>query len=112
LKTYRIFLASILLLSLGLVSCQQDPKAAIAGKWKELNGDETIEFLRDGTVTIKGKDGNLSGSYSFPDKNHLKLELGGIGALAGPMVATYSIASNQLTLTAPDGDKSTYRKVD
>ena len=100
----------LLLLTLFLVSCSSKPENAILGKWKEIDKTETIEFFKDGTVSVVDKGMSMGGNYKFIDDDHLRLELGGLGALAGPMVFTVSVSKNELTLTNPQGKVSKYRR--
>jgi hypothetical protein len=53
----------------------------------------------------------LSGKYTFVDRNRIKVELGGLGALPGPQVYTYSVSGDELTLTDAEGKESRYRRV-
>jgi hypothetical protein len=91
------------------VSCSA--KSSIVGKWQEIGGDnETLEFFKDGTVSAVAKRMTLAGKYSFVDDDHLKLELGGVGALAGPLIMRVSISGGELRLTDPKGELSTYQR--
>jgi len=90
--------ALVLSTALPLISCDQapTPKKVIVGKWKATKGKEVLEFFSDGTVSTSGRDGNFAGKFSFPDESHIKLEMGGLAALAGPMVGSYSVSSDTL----------------
>lgn len=107
-----VFRVAICILTLVAVSCSSDPAAALVGIWHEDSTGQTVQFFHGGTISIKGRLGAISGTYSVLDATHLKLELGGIGALAGPVVATYEISSSVLKVTTPDGRLSTYKRVD
>jgi hypothetical protein len=100
--------ATIVALAL-LVSCSA--KSSIVGKWQEIGGDETLEFFKDGTISAVSKGMTLGGKYSFVEDNRMKLELGGIGALAGPMIITVSISGGEMSLTDPKGKVSRYKKI-
>lgn len=97
----------VLTLSL-LVSCSSE--SAIVGKWSEIGGTETIEFFKDGTVSVVDNGITMGGSYKFVEKDRIKLELSGLGALAGPIVAKVSIKGDELTFTMPDGEVSKYKR--
>jgi hypothetical protein len=90
-------------------SCSQGPKKMILGKWKSASG-EAIEFFPDGTVSASGNFANYAGTFSFPDNKHIKLELGGLIAIAGPLVANYSLSSNELRLTE-QGTETIYKRI-
>jgi uncharacterized protein (DUF2147 family) len=84
-------------------SCSPKPENPIVGKWKNIDGTETMEFFKDGTVSLVGKEMSLGGTYKFVDTNRMKLEYGDLGAWMGPIITTISISGNELTLTMPDG---------
>jgi len=104
------WLTVVLTLSL-LVSCSSKPENDIVGKWSEIGGKETIEFFKDGTVSVFSEGIAMGGSFRFFEKDRIKLEFGGLGALAGPILAKVSIKGDELTLTMPDGDVSKYKRV-
>jgi len=107
-KSLLVVLTAIAL----FVSCSA--KSSILGKWQEFGaktGDnETLEFFKDGTVSLVSKRMTLAGKYSFVDDDRIKLELGGIGALAGPVIMRVSISGGELRLTDTKGEISTYRR--
>jgi hypothetical protein len=73
-------------------------------------GTETMEFFKDGTVSLVGKEMSLGGTYKFVDTNRMKLEYGDLGAWMGPIITTISISGNELTLTMPDGKVERYKR--
>lgn len=76
-------------------------KKGIIGKWVEVEGGGSYEFLKDGTV-IKG---STAGSYKFIDDNRLKVDLGP----SGIKVFEVSIdKQGQLILTDPAGEIERY----
>lgn len=104
----RILLTVLLMVV--LAGCGKNPKESIVGKWKESDGTETIEFFKDGTVVLI-KDGmSIAGNYTFLDDNRIKMELGGLGALIGPVVSEISFPGSELVMTMSDGKIETYRK--
>ncbi len=52
----------------------------------------------------------MGGSYKFVDTDRMKWELGGMGALTGPIIVTVSISGNVLTLTMPNGNVGKYKR--
>jgi hypothetical protein len=72
-----------------------------------------MECFKDGTLAVSNSDKgmNLGGTYKFVDTDRIKVELGGLAALAGPFVATVSISGDELTWTMPNGQVSKYRRV-
>lgn len=93
-----------------LSSCSSKPEKAIVGKWKEIGGSETMEFFKDGTLSIADDSVYFGGNYKFIDKDSIKMELGGSGAMAGPVVARVSITGEELTITMPGDEASKFRK--
>lgn len=94
-----------------LSACSSNPGDAIVGKWKEIGKTEIIEFFDEGTVNVTDKGISMAGNYSFIEKNRIKLELGGLGALVGPMVRTVSIDGDVLTFTESNGDEDKYERI-
>lgn len=99
---------AILILFL-FVSCSLEN--AIIGKWSEIGGTETLEFFKDGTVVVVEFGMSMVGSYKFIDKDQIKLELGGLGVLVGPMVAKISIKGDEMTLNVPTVGLTKYKRV-
>ncbi|MFH2012737.1 MAG: hypothetical protein ABIJ37_08580 [Pseudomonadota bacterium] len=117
-KTERKFILAHNLLAAACIfvlfaSCTTKPEDAIIGKWREKGHTEIIEFLKDGTVNVDYKGTTMyGGSYKFVEKDQIKLELGGLYALVGPIVAKVSISEEELTLTVPNGNVLKYEKVE
>lgn len=102
----------IVLMVFFLFPSSSNAKNAILGKWEETDGTETIEFFRDGTVNIVDKGRLIAGGYRFIDDDRLRLDLGGLGALAGSMILKVSVSGNELILTNPQGEVSRYRRME
>lgn len=110
-KIKNLLLSSVILLSLlHLTACSGQKN--IVGKWQDVQGTESMEFFKDGTVTAKAGGMSLGGKYSFVDDERIKIELGGMGALAGPTIAKVAISGNELTLTDENDKPTKYRRVD
>ena len=108
----RYFVLVIVLLGfLSLASCVPGLQKSILGKWQEVDSNETIEFIKGGTVVLLKGDMSASGTYEFIDKNRIKVTIGGLFVLIGPQVCTVSVTGNHLLLVMPDGEKTTYRRV-
>ena len=81
------------------------------GKWQEVGGDnETLEFFKNGKANLVSQGKTLAAKYSFVDDGRLKLELGGVGDAARPVIIHASISGGELTLTDPRGKLSTYQR--
>jgi hypothetical protein len=79
-------------------ACAVDPKKTIVGKWRDGDGDVTTYFP-DGTFSVTTKDGDVTGKFSFPDQDHLKLQVEGLMAGYGPQLCTYSLSADVLKMT-------------
>ena len=81
--------------TLTMASCSRDPRAAIAGKWTSAQTGD-YEFFPDGTFTDYSRQWktNNIGKFSFPDSQHIKLELNGM-----TLLGTFSVSSDSLTWT-------------
>jgi hypothetical protein len=99
----------ILIGLLSLISCSNTEKA-ILGKWE--SGAESMEFFKDGTVSVVSGGMSLGGTYKFVDDERVKIDLSGFGALAGPLVLKVKVSRNNLTVTNSKGNVSTYQRVD
>jgi len=87
----------IIILTTFVVGCSNDPTNEIVGRWYDVDdgGKSVMELFEDGSVQMSGEM-EMSGSYTFPDDNHIRLDMEGIGALMGPMIFEYSLASGEL----------------
>lgn len=106
----RSLILSLICLVL-FAGCSTDQREAIIGKWDEIDGPEIIEFFDDGTVIVSNGVINFSGNYQFLDDNRIKIELGGIAALAGTLIGTVSFSDNVMTMTTPNEDPDKYLRV-
>jgi hypothetical protein len=90
---------------------QPSDETAIIGRWKEIDGSETIEFFKGGTVSIVDRGKSTAGDYRFLDVGRLRFDLGGIGAVAGPMIFSASIIGDKLILTDANGKATKYTRI-
>ena len=107
--------------ALMLASCERDPHKAIVGAWKASAKQQVLTFHSDGSLYINEENAVTPGTYTFIDKTHVKIELGGVAGgvlkfaqmITGPIPLVYevSIAGRQLTVTAPDGSVSKYERM-
>ena len=93
-----------------LVSCSSKPEDAIVGKWSEIGGTETLELFKEGTIVSANESKNMTGKYTFIDKDRVKFEFD--MAWAGTFKTVYAVAisGNELTLTDSDGDPTKYKR--
>ncbi len=104
-KLSKTLLVWMLVVAMFLAGCGLTQ--SIVGKWQNDTLGVTLQFFKDGTVI----SGILNGTYTQPDKNHLKIELQGWLGLVGPQIFTYTIEDDQLVLTDGFGNKSVWNKV-
>lgn len=74
-----------------------NPSGGIVGKWEVVSGTSIgslYEFFPDGTMYISGSIG-IASKYSFPDKTHIKIEMGSFAA-----VNEYTLSGDELTFTS------------
>jgi hypothetical protein len=99
----------VLVSALLFVSCSL--KSSIVGKWQEIGGSETIEFFKDGTISLTSHGISLNGKYTFIEDDRIKVEFGGLGSIAGPILYRASISSGELTLNDSKGKTSKFARV-
>lgn len=111
---FRNFSVSMVTLIL-VLSCSESNENKMIGKWVETSsggGTEVMEFFEEGTVVLVNGRKRMTGRYSHLDESHVKLEFSGIGALAGPVVASYLFKDDHLIFTLPDGKVGRYRRIE
>jgi len=92
-----ILIALLLATLLILVSCG-GPEKAIIGNWQCDDGSK-LQFLKGGTMVVDDGSGvTLVGAYSFPDKEHITVQLDGLLALAGSQVLSVDVSGNTLII--------------
>lgn len=106
-KSLIICILMVIILFISGCTNLSNPENIIIGKWQEIEGTETIEFYKDGTISIVG-DISVNGDYKFIDDNTMRVDFGSLGSL----VLKTSVSNDELILTEPDGDVTKYKKVD
>lgn len=108
-----LILLAVTLACGGSASTAREP--SIVGTWQrttpadqagdlDLMVNDAIEFLADGTVIFSPT--NVSGTYSFPDSEHITFNFprGGLGY-------RFTLQNDVLTLITLDGKTTEYRRV-
>jgi outer membrane biogenesis lipoprotein LolB len=103
-KAVRFTLA--LFVVLALASCALEPTWSIDANWQQVDGDETIQFYKNGTFNMVKGSSSLIANYKFVDTEHIQIDLGSLGTL----LMKVSVARNTLTLTNPNGLETKYRR--
>lgn len=92
----------LIIFTFGITSCSKT--GSIEGKWVSLDGQENIEFLKDGTFRGHLKDdmsqslSNISGTY-FIEGTKLSLTPKG----DSPMTWEFKLSGNELIVTFTQG---------
>ena len=101
----RVRLTLVAVLLGAVASCGSTPAHAIVGKWKQVDGQEVLEFFKDGTLTTTYD--NSVETYRFLDENRMRVE----GAGKPAMVLTVSITGDELKITYPKGNTTTHQRI-
>jgi len=82
-------------------------KSQIIGKWVGSDGNEKIEFMKDGTVIVVQRSMSVAGDYRFIDDKRIRVDLKG---LLGSKVFEFSVNSKtgELSLIEANGEASKY----
>ena len=91
--------------------CSTKPQDEIVGRWKEADGTETMEFRKDGTVTIEDEGQSMAGNYKIADNGQIKLEIVSVDAHAVPILSEGSLSDAKLNFTLPSGKVTKYSKI-
>ena len=84
-------------------------KDLIIGKWQTGTGG-TMEFHRDGRLTMAGPNGSVDVTYAFTTDN--TFEMRKPGARAGVLFSVESISKQEVVLVDADGERKTLRRSD
>jgi hypothetical protein len=85
-------------------------KEMLLGKWKrQALGDDTIEFMEDGTVVLYSAVERVAypGSYRILDKDQLEITM----KKGGSLTWGYAVTKGDLTLTTPTGVDMKYKRM-
>jgi hypothetical protein len=104
-KTVR--LSVLVCFALLFAACSLKPTWDLVGKWQHDQGKGSIEFFRNGTLTLQNGGTTLTTSYKMKDPKHLQVEMGSLGTL----VLKLTVNRDSLTLTDPEGKVSKFQKV-
>jgi len=94
-------------LALMLASCGFKQTWAIFGTWQSAEGNEVIEFTKDGYMTLKNENTAIKATFKLTDPKHLQIYFGTLATLSMQV----SIAGNELTLVHSDGTVTKYVKL-
>ncbi len=100
-------LGLILCLVMMFAACSLKPTWDIIGKWQKTEGGETIEFARNGNMTLTNGKTSVTVPFKFGDPQHLQIDLGSIGMVT----AQTAVGKDSLTITDANGKVSTYKRV-
>lgn len=115
-RAARVFLC-LIFVGGWLAACSEKPEEKIIGRWHAADTAEgnVLEFFQGGTVSfLEGITGiAINGDYEFLNDDTIKIELGGILAIAGASIYKVSFSDDQLLLkTQNSDDVLTYERVE
>lgn len=103
-RKFFSLISVFLALSLVITACSS-PRQKFVGKWQNTQLGTTIEFFKDGTITVTsstwGVDTSVTGSYRVLDDKSLRIDSSGGLFGGGSAVCQYSISGDTLKLTVP-----------
>lgn len=99
----------VLVSGLMALACARKPEKAIVGAWIQPDGDRVIEFFAEGTVSFSAEGTSFTGNYKFLDRERVRLDFAGLGAVAGPAIMSVQFAGQDLVLTDQKGEAIRYR---
>jgi hypothetical protein len=83
----------------------------LIGKWHLADGDETLEFLSDGTVLTADSGGPLfGGKWELGEGERLRVTFGGPANYAPPKSYLLELTADTLVVTDDAGKTKTYRR--
>lgn len=103
-RVVRVFIAVCFILS--IASCSLKPMWDIAGKWQQVEGKGTVEFSKNGTVTLNDGAASFTTKYMFADPRNMKVDLGPLGEV----VMKVSVSKDELVVTHPNGEVIKFKK--
>ena len=96
---------------LTITSCSVIARSKILGKWETPKQTGSIDFLKDGTVIIKGEFGlGANGRYILVENDKIQFEFDDLASLLGKSTVYYTIKDDELTLDLPIIGKTMYKK--
>lgn len=105
-KTNRFCLIGTVFCLFLYSSCTPGSQVKLVGKWANKDGNDTIEFFKDGTVCVREKDVEVCGNYRFVDDDRIRVRFGNMGEIE---IFNIFISDNELTIFFSNGEYGTYR---
>ncbi len=112
---------------LSAFTANADLKRELLGKWLNTAGNETIEFLEDGTmivvakdnteflgagiIIVGAKDNNLVGNYKILDGDRVRVDIPGFLGVQGPQVFSIAFSNAVLSMTSLNDQVMLYKKM-
>ncbi len=88
-------------------SCALKPSWDVIGKWQKIDGIETLDFARNGTVAIMVGTTTYTVPYVFSDTKHISVQVGSLGSTK----VSVAVEGDIMTLTGPNGKVSKFKKI-
>ena len=106
--TKRVIQISVVVLATMIAgACSFKSQNPIVGKWKDVEKAQTVEFSKEGSLSISGDGFSMTGQYQLIDEGRVKIDLtGGLSA-----TLSVKITGDELSMTDPNGVVSRYKRV-
>lgn len=91
--------------------CGESPSESLIGKWKEVDGEERVEFFADGSARIQGTSiASLEGAWKILEDGRLQMDFSDI-APGVIILSRIELTEEGLTITNEgDGEKTYYAR--
>lgn len=110
-RPMRCKLSRLFIFFLLLTACSSDPSKKILGTWQETAGDKiVVEFLDDGTFSLKRGIQSMSGKWSILGDGRLKIEVSAFG-MTQIQTAKIQFDGDQLLLTDEKGETTRHIRI-
>lgn len=106
-----LYVVSVILCGVLMISCSSDPGDEFIGIWKHNNSNDRLEFLEDGTVKYYNRGTLVTGKYSFLDDGHYRADYNIADGTTKSVVGQYVFDGDQIIFTnLEDGYVSTWTR--
>jgi hypothetical protein len=123
-RVHQLIIYFLLLAFFFFISCSSNPEQALVGRWQEVSGKETLEFLKDKIFTanmvwdMTKTSVKVSGTYSIEGDTVILRPDSPAGLVPITCKIKLTDANNELTVTFQqggalkiDGSSSGYRRM-
>lgn len=106
--TKRFIRSSMFVLAMLItVACSFKSQNSIVGKWKDVEKAQTVEFSKEGSLSISGEGFSMTGQYQLIEEGRVKIDF--TGGLSSTL--SVKVTGDELSMTDPNGVVSRYKRV-